>query len=62
MTHEPDVAKYAKRIVDVRDGRIVRDHAVADRRRAADDLRELDAAAALEPNQDEPAATLEEAA
>jgi putative ABC transport system ATP-binding protein len=62
VTHEPDVAKYAKRIVDVRDGRIVRDHAVADRRRAADDLRELDAAAALEPNQDEPAATLEEAA
>jgi putative ABC transport system ATP-binding protein len=62
VTHEPDVAKYAKRIVDVRDGRIVRDHAVADRRRAADDLRELDAAAALEPDQDEPATTIEEAA
>ena len=62
VTHEPDVAKYAKRIVDVRDGRIVRDHAVADRRRAADDLRELDAAATLEPNQDEPATALEEAA
>jgi putative ABC transport system ATP-binding protein len=62
VTHEPDVAKYAKRIVDVRDGRIVRDHAVADRRRAADDLRELDAAAALEPDQDEPAAAIEEAA
>jgi putative ABC transport system ATP-binding protein len=57
VTHEPDVAQYAKRVVDVRDGRIVRDHAVADRRRAADDLRALDAVRALEP-----AAALEEAA
>jgi putative ABC transport system ATP-binding protein len=38
VTHEPDVARYAKRIVDVRDGRIVRDHPVAERHRAADDL------------------------
>ena len=38
VTHEPDVAQYAKRIIEVRDGRIIRDHAVADRRRAADDL------------------------
>jgi putative ABC transport system ATP-binding protein len=38
VTHEPEVAQYAKRIVEVRDGRIVRDHAVADRRRAAEDL------------------------
>jgi putative ABC transport system ATP-binding protein len=38
VTHEPDVAQYAKRIVDVRDGRIVRDHPVENRRRAADDL------------------------
>jgi putative ABC transport system ATP-binding protein len=43
VTHEPDVAKYAKRIVEVRDGRILRDHAVADRRRAADDLAALTA-------------------
>jgi putative ABC transport system ATP-binding protein len=42
VTHEPEVAQYAKRIVVVRDGRIVRDHAVSDRRRAADDLRQLD--------------------
>src|SRR3954454_5646198 len=26
VTHEPDVAKYAKRIVEVRDGHIIRDH------------------------------------
>ncbi|HEY4215888.1 MAG TPA: ABC transporter ATP-binding protein [Gemmatimonadaceae bacterium] len=44
VTHEPDVAQYAKRIVDVRDGHIIRDHPVVDRRCAADDLRELDAA------------------
>jgi putative ABC transport system ATP-binding protein len=43
VTHEPDVAKYAKRIVEVRDGHIVRDHPVPGRRSAADDLRELDA-------------------
>ena len=39
VTHEPDIAQYAKRIVEVRDGRILRDHPVADRRSAADDLR-----------------------
>src|SRR5688572_23673066 len=42
VTHEPEVAQYAKRIVDVRDGRIVRDHAVQDRRQATDDLRATD--------------------
>jgi putative ABC transport system ATP-binding protein len=53
VTHEPEVAQYAKRIVEVRDGRILRDHAVTDRRHAADDLRGLesltpDAASELE--------------
>src|SRR5205814_10269781 len=38
VTHEPDVAQYAKRVVEVRDGRIRRDHPVELRRRAADDL------------------------
>jgi putative ABC transport system ATP-binding protein len=46
VTHEPEVAVYAKRIVEVRDGRIVRDHAVDNRRLAAEDLRELDARSA----------------
>ena len=40
VTHENDVADYAKRVVEMRDGRIIRDHAVAKRRRAADDLLE----------------------
>ncbi len=41
VTHEPDVAKYAKRIVEVRDGRVIHDHPVADRRSAAADLKAL---------------------
>jgi putative ABC transport system ATP-binding protein len=39
VTHEPEVAVYAKRIVEVRDGRIIRDEPVKNRRMAADDLR-----------------------
>jgi putative ABC transport system ATP-binding protein len=42
VTHEPEVAVYAKRVVEVRDGRIVRDHPVTNRRLAATDLAELD--------------------
>jgi putative ABC transport system ATP-binding protein len=38
VTHEPEVAKYAKRIVEVRDGRIRRDEPVRNRRDAAADL------------------------
>jgi putative ABC transport system ATP-binding protein len=41
VTHEPDVACYARRVVEVRDGRILRDEPMATRRRAADDLRAL---------------------
>jgi putative ABC transport system ATP-binding protein len=41
VTHEPDVAKYGKRIVEVRDGHIIRDHPVEDRRNAAADLEVL---------------------
>ena len=41
VTHEPEVAVYAKRVVEVRDGRIVRDEPVKNRRLAADDLQEV---------------------
>ena len=41
VTHEPDVACYSKRIVEVRDGRILRDEPNAAHRPAADDLRDL---------------------
>jgi putative ABC transport system ATP-binding protein len=56
VTHEPEVAQYAKRIVDVRDGRIIRDHPVENRRDAAADLRDIDMERAEQP------AALEEAA
>jgi putative ABC transport system ATP-binding protein len=52
VTHEPDVAQYAKRIVEVRDGRIIRDHPVANRRSAAAALaaaRQTGLAAGVEP-------------
>jgi putative ABC transport system ATP-binding protein len=44
VTHEPDVAEYAKRIIEMRDGRIKHDHPVRHRRDAAADLATLDAA------------------
>jgi len=43
VTHEPEVAQYAHRIIDVRDGRIRRDVTVDSPRRAADDLAAYDA-------------------
>ena len=45
VTHEPEVAQYATRIVEVRDGRIKRDVPVAAPRHAAQDLAEYDATA-----------------
>ena len=41
VTHEPDIACYAKRLVEVRDGRILRDEPMQDRRLAAEDLKAL---------------------
>jgi putative ABC transport system ATP-binding protein len=38
VTHEPDVAQFAKRIVVVRDGEILLDQPVRNRRSAAADL------------------------
>lgn len=38
VTHERDIAQYARRIVELRDGHIVRDTPVAQRRDARDDL------------------------
>ena len=48
VTHEHDVAQYAKRIIEMRDGHILRDHPVTDRHLAADDLATLDASTPLE--------------
>jgi putative ABC transport system ATP-binding protein len=49
VTHERDIAQYARRLVEVRDGSILRDQPVPDRRCAAADLRALDAAGAQAP-------------
>jgi putative ABC transport system ATP-binding protein len=38
VTHEHDIADYCKRIIEFRDGRIIRDHAVAQPRDAHQDL------------------------
>jgi putative ABC transport system ATP-binding protein len=46
VTHEPDVAVYAKRIVEFRDGSVRRDEIVKDRRNAAADLEEEERSAA----------------
>jgi putative ABC transport system ATP-binding protein len=46
VTHEPDIAVYAKRIVEFRDGSIRRDEIVKDRRNAAADLEEEERSAA----------------
>jgi len=50
VTHEPDVAQYCKRMVEVRDGRIKHDHPVEERHNAAADLRQL---LATEPEEEE---------
>lgn len=46
VTHEPDIAQYAHRVIEVRDGQIMKDHAISAPRRAADDVVALDAEAA----------------
>jgi putative ABC transport system ATP-binding protein len=46
VTHEPDIAVYAKRIVEVRDGKIRRDEPVKNRRQATDDLEREERSAA----------------
>ena len=43
VTHEPDIAQYAHRVIEVRDGRIMKDQPVAAPRRAADDVLVMEA-------------------
>ncbi len=45
VTHEDEVARYARRIVELRDGRVVRDEPVLDHRWAAADLEQWEEAA-----------------
>jgi putative ABC transport system ATP-binding protein len=41
VTHEPDIAGFAKRIIKMRNGRIQKDELVQERRSAKDDLAEM---------------------
>jgi putative ABC transport system ATP-binding protein len=41
ITHERDIAEYGTRVITCRDGQIVSDHGVKERRRAEDELRLL---------------------
>jgi putative ABC transport system ATP-binding protein len=41
VTHEHDIALYTKRVIELRDGRIIRDEPVRRRRIAADDMARL---------------------
>jgi putative ABC transport system ATP-binding protein len=41
VTHEHDIAQYARRIVEVRDGRLLRDQPIPDRHIAREDLEAL---------------------
>jgi putative ABC transport system ATP-binding protein len=43
VTHEPDIAQYARRVITFRDGKVRRDEAVAQRPRAAEVLANLPA-------------------
>jgi putative ABC transport system ATP-binding protein len=52
VTHESDIAQYARRIVEVRDGRILRDHPVANRRSATRDLEHFEEDTAAEAAQE----------
>ena len=47
VTHEHDIARYARRVIEMRDGQIVRDEPVVDRHEAAQDLDALTPAEAV---------------
>ncbi len=52
VTHEPDIALYAKRIVEMRDGLVLRDERIKNRKIAAEDLIAINLAAPPEPLSD----------
>jgi len=41
VTHEADITRYARRIIELRDGHVVRDVPVSDQHNAAEDLKHL---------------------
>jgi putative ABC transport system ATP-binding protein len=51
VTHEPDIAEYANRVVVFRDGRIRRDEPVETPRSARDELERLPAVDEMEEDE-----------
>ena len=43
VTHELDIARYCRRMVLMRDGRVIRDQVITDRANATDELTKLQA-------------------
>jgi putative ABC transport system ATP-binding protein len=41
VTHESDIAQYAKRVIVFKDGKIRKDYQVEDQRNAAEELKNL---------------------
>jgi putative ABC transport system ATP-binding protein len=41
VTHEHDIAQYAKRVVVFKDGKIQKDYQIAEQRDAAEELRQM---------------------
>ncbi len=41
VTHEPDIAQYAKRLVTLRDGMIIQDNGIKKRRNAVHDVQKV---------------------
>jgi putative ABC transport system ATP-binding protein len=50
VTHEPDIAQYAQRVIVFKDGKIKKDYQVEDQRNAAEELKNLPA---IEDDEDE---------
>ena len=48
VTHERDFAMFAKRIVEMRDGRIIKDTKIKERLNAEEELKRIEAEAIIE--------------
>ena len=48
VTHEPDIARHCKRMITVRDGRIVGDETITDRLDAKEQIKVMNAERAAE--------------
>jgi putative ABC transport system ATP-binding protein len=62
VTHEPDIAQYAKRTLEFRDGKLKRDKIIEDRLNAREDLKTLPTAEEQAAEDEEEAASQEKAA